>query len=56
MSRKYYFQIVLIGLAITLSSVLATAADYRVPVGSCDAGGIIVPQPHTACMMLLARQ
>ncbi len=39
MTKKYYWQTVLVGLAITLSSVLAKAVDYRVPVGSCDAGG-----------------
>lgn len=39
MSKKHYFQTVLVGLAITLSSALANAVDYRVPVGSCDAGG-----------------
>ncbi len=39
MIKKYYLQTVLMGLAIIFSSTLADAADYRVPVGSCDAGG-----------------
>ena len=39
MIKKYYLQTVLMGLAIILSSSLAKAADYRVSVGSCDAGG-----------------
>ncbi|MEW6607587.1 MAG: cohesin domain-containing protein [bacterium] len=40
MSKKYYFQTLLTGLAIVLSSLtLSSGANYCVPIGSGDSGG-----------------